>query len=322
MFSVVGAAIVLGALVWPTTGASAVINDEIKLQGQEFQVAISPVFVEFDLIPGEQTGETFRVRNVGSMETNLRIGIAPLQFSDDTTLLGTPRNEIVDWTTIALEPGCEPVRVDAKTGDIFVHLRVKEECFVKFTAKTPANAPFGEQYMHIFFQEYRDEEDGGIQMIRSLGSNIYGTNRVGVSGGESNDACAKVAEQKIPFWLFEGPLNTTAMVENCGRLNFHAKISIEVRNLFGDLVHEDMEPQDRLVVADSQRTISNAWDNAAIGIYKTTQTVEVLGETYVIEKWTFIIPLWLLVVVLACLLVVVVTIVHDRKKKNIRRKRE
>ncbi|MCL1839725.1 hypothetical protein FWF89_01845 [Candidatus Saccharibacteria bacterium] len=306
---------VIGALVLPVGDVAAVINDNIELQGEEFQIAISPAYVEFNLTPGSTTGERFRVRNVGSQETDLKIGIAPLEFSSETTMLGTPRNEIVDWTTITLEPGCEVTRVE--DGAIFVHMRVKEECYVKFSTKTPSNAPFGEQYMNMFFQEYRDDE-GSVQAIRSIGVNIFGTNATGATGGEG-DACAKVINQSIPFWLFEGPLKTTVEIENCGRLNFHASVKIEVYNIFGSLVYEDAEPQDRIVAAESKRKTSDSWIDAGMGIYKTKQTVTALGETYEIEKWTFIIPIWLVIVILLCIAVVIFTIVHDRKKKKMKR---
>jgi len=309
----IGVAGMVGALVLPVGNAAAVVNDNIELQGQEFQVAMSPVYVEFDLVPGTTTGDTVRIRNVGSMETSLMIGVAPLEFSGDTTVLGTPRNEIVDWTTISLEPGCEAFKTDAKAGTIFVHMRVKEECHVRFSTKTPANAPFGEQYMYVFFQEYREDLADGMQMIRSIGTNIYGTNRTGASDG---DTCFKMLDQNIPFWLFKGPLDTNATVENCGRLNFHTTIKIEVFNLFGKLVHEDQLPGDKIVIAESQRVMRGSWAEARTGIYKTKQTIEALGETYAKEGWTLIIPEWLVVVLLLCAATIVFSLIHGRKKKQ------
>jgi cbb3-type cytochrome oxidase subunit 3 len=44
-----------------------------------------------------------------------------------------------------------------------------------------------------------------------------------------------------------------------------------------------------------------------------------LGETYEIEKWTFIISPWLVVVILLCLTVVVFSIVHDQRKKKLKK---
>jgi len=317
VLAVLGVVGMLSALVLPVSRASAVINEDIKFLGEEFQVAISPVWIEFDLVPGTTTGDRFRVRNPGSKESDLKIGVAPLTFSDETTLLGTPRNEIVDWTTIELEEGCEATR--AENGAIFVHMRVKEECYVKFTTKTPHSAPFGEQYMNIYFQEYREDSEGSVQMIRSIGANVYGTNRTG-GARSAGDACAKVENQKIPFWLFEGPLRTSVDVENCGRLNFHATIKIETYNLFGKLVYEDNQPQDRIVAAESKRRITDNWGEASMGIYKTKQTVEVLGETYEIEKWTLIIPIWVIVVIMSCIAVIIFSIVHDREKKRLKKR--
>jgi len=312
---------VLGVLMLMGSDAGAVINSEIELQGDEFQISISPAYFEAELVPGTVTRERVRVRNVGSRETQLRIGLVPLRFSDETTTLGTPRNEIIDWTTIALEPSCEATKIDAATGAIFVRMRVKEECFVGFSVKTPAVAPYGEQYMDLIFEEYNEGTDGSLQMRRAMTTSIFGTNR---TGGGANDACSKVTDQAIPFWLFDGPLEATVKVENCGRLNFRAASQIEVRNLFGAVVYEDNTPADgRIIAAESRRVVSTAWESAKIGIYKTKQTVVALGETYVSERWTFIIPVWLIVVVSGCLLVAILAFLHGRNKKkrmrNVRR---
>jgi len=294
----------------------AEVNDKIELQGEEFQIAISPAYIEFDLVPGTTTSDKFRVRNVGSVETDIKIGVAPLSVSNEVTVNGTPRNEILGWTTIELDPGCEPTLEG--DGFIEVHMRVKEECFVRFSTATPSNAPFGEQYMNIYFQEYTEDASGGMQMLRSIGVNVYGTNRTGESSG---DMCGKLKDQKIPFWIMEAPLTTTTTVENCGRLNFRADVKIEVRNLFGKLVYDEKAPQSKMIVVDSERVIHDSWDDASIGIYKVKQTVEMLGETYVKEKWTFVIPLWLILVVLGCIVVIILAIVYDRKRRMKKAKR-
>ena len=304
---------IAGAFVLPAGNASAVINESIKFLGQEFQFAVSPVMTEFELKPGATTGDRYRVRNVGSQEIDLKIGLAAMNFSDQTEFYGVPRNEILNWTTITLDK-CTPTKV--AQGVIFVHMRVKEECFVDFKTKTPLDAPFGEQYMSLYFQEYIDSEEEGMQMVRSIGTNIFGTNRTGSSAG---DACAKVTGQRIPFWLFDGPLDTTVTVENCGRLNFHTGVKVEVHNLFGALVYEDAEFVDNMVAAESKRIVKRGWAEASMGIYKVKQTVETLGETYVVEKWTFIIPIWLIIVILLCIAIIVYTIIHDRKKKRMKR---
>ena len=314
--AVIGVVGVMGAVAIPMDNVQAEINNKIELLGEEFQIAISPAYVEFSLIPGTVTSEKIRVRNVGSLETDLKIGVAPLDFSDETTAIGVPRNEIVGWTTVELEDTCEATKVE--NGAIFVHMRVKEECFVRFSTATPANAAFGEQYMNVYFQEYREDSEGSVQMIRSIGANVYGTNSTGASHGEG-DICGKVISQSVPFWLFEGPLRTNVKIENCGRLNFHATIEIEVYNLFGGLMYKDVGPQDRIVAAESTRTIEDNWGDATIGIFRTKQTVVTLGETYEIEKWTFIIPIWLIVLFLVCIIVIVLAIIYGRKKKNLKK---
>jgi len=317
-----GATGIIGAM-FLFSNVAAEINPNIHYLGEEFQIAVSPTHIEMDLVPGSATTETFRLRNPGSQESDVKIGVASLMIDDDTTMLGTPRNEILEWVTLSLQPGCTPTRIDQETGNIFVHLRVKEECFIDVTANTPSNAPFGEQYFNVFFQEQEEnEETGGVKMIRSIGMNVYATNRTGGGNGGRGDMCAEVRDQRIPFWLFEGPLATKATVENCGRLNFHSTIKIEVHNLFGTLVYKEEVANDRIIIAESTRVIRDDWVEAPMGIYRTKQTVEALGETYIKERWTIIIPLWLILLVSICILVAILAIVHDRKKKQSGRRKK
>jgi hypothetical protein len=295
----------------------AVINDGIRQKDGDFSFAVSPPSIEFDLTPGATSSDTIRVRNTGQKETELKIGIAPMtvigeHYNTDYSK-NTPRTEITRWTKVELEPGCETFKTDNE-GNLYVRMRIQEECFVKFSTETPKNAPFGSQHMSIFFEEYAEAGKEGVSMIRSIGASLYGANR---TGGTGNDACGKVGSQNIPFWIFGGPLNTKATVENCGVLDFHATVEIEIRNLFGSVVYEDKgQPVDKIIMAETTRAIDDSWNDTAIGIYKTKQTVRFLGEYKTMEKWTFIVPAWLIMVILLCIAAIVLSIIHGRKKKK------
>ena len=308
---------VVALAVLPFGSVSAVINDGIRQKELDFSVAISPPTIEFDLTPGATSSEKIRVRNTGQKEVDLKIGVAPMtvigeDYNTDYSK-NTPRTEITRWTSLKLESGCSAYKTDSD-GIMYVHLRVKEECFVTFSTKTPANAPYGSQHMSVFFEEYMEVEGEGVSMIRSIGASIYGTNR---TGGSDKDACGKIVSQKVPFWIFGGPLDTKATVENCGVLDFHATVDIEVRNLFGGVIYEDSEqPVDKIIMAETTRAIDDSWKDAKIGIYKTKQTVKFLGEDHEIEKLTFIVPAWLIIVILLCVAAIVLSVIYGRKKKQ------
>lgn len=304
--------VALAFLTSPYYNAEAVINENITIGENDFQLAVSPTHLEYDIVPGTSSSETFRVRNTGKLEANIKIGVAPMQFSGDTTALGTPRNEILDWTTVSLGPECEAFDVD-EDGAIYVNMRVQEECSVIITTDTPDDAPFGEQYMTAFFQDYHEPTEGSVQTILSIGANVYGTNRTGESDG---DMCGELIDQNIPFWVFDGPVKTTAKLKNCGRLNFHTNVNLEVFNLFDTKVYEDEIPQDRIMPADTERIIDSIWAKTGIGIYKAIQTVDFLGETYVKEGYIFLIPIWLILFVLACIAITVLVIINEHKKKK------
>jgi hypothetical protein len=296
--------------------ASAFINDKIATFDDDFSIAIHPPTIEFDLTPGASSAETIRVRNTGQKEADLRIGIAPLSVSGEdynkSLTLQTPRTEITRWTTLSVKD-CTPYKTD-DNGDLYVHFRVKEECNVTFTVKSPKNTPYGSQHMNIFFEEFNEKSGGGMKTIRSIGANVYATNKTGQN--DSNGPCGKLKDQHIPFWVFEGPLNSSAVVENCGALDFRATVETEVTNLFGGTVYKDDAPIDRIVMAETTRRIPSPWKDTSIGLFKTKQTVKFLGETYEVEKWSFLIPVWLIMIILACILVIIIAIIHDHKKKQ------
>lgn len=310
--------------------ASAAINTDIKVADKEFEYAVSPAYIYFEITPSETTENTLRLRNTGKSEIDIMIGVSPLTITDESYLSSnltdfTTRTEVVRWTTLALESGCKATNTDAD-GNIFVHLRVQEECFVSVEVKTPKNAPSGAQHMNVFFQLYEDDVDASdsVKTIQSIGIHAYAQNKT----GDAN-ACVEVKRQKIPFWVFSGALNTDYLAENCGNLDVYVESYLEVENLMGNTVYKSYvedgdewkitdESQKNLVLTDTSRLVNISWEEAGLGIFRVTQIVKTGNNSFEETRLVFLIPIWMLVAVLICLLIIIACIVGAvRKRKKI-----
>jgi hypothetical protein len=315
----------------------AAYNENIADPYGEFGIAVSPAQIDMQFVPGQTVTETFRIRNLGSATGAIKIGVSPLSYGgldySEESVAEAPRTEITRWTNLSFQPGCEAYQVDPD-GTLYVDFGYKEECFVDIAVSAPANAPSGSQHMQVYFQEHKELTDSGMQNIRSIGGNVYSSNANNSLDGEG---CVTIKQQLVPFWVFEGPLETSAVVENCGELDFYSTIDMEVKNLLGNTVYRDsqveakggkevrtykhLDTQRRIVLAETEREVTDAWQEAGIGIYQTTQTVRALGQEFSVTKWSFLIPLWLLLLIIVVILSLIAYIVHKVKKHQRGRKK-
>jgi len=290
----------------------AYINENIELD-QETGFSLSPMRLQTDIMPGVVSEGKFRVRSTGRRDQNMFAEIVPFSvtgsnYDSPDYANFTQRSEIIRWITISLE-GCDATAKEA--GRVYFSMRPQEECYIQYKIDVPANAPAGSQHAALFVQDVVDDSMGGTGVIKShrIGAVLYASNRKG-----DIEEQGKILKQDIPFWVFSGPLNTGALIENSGNIDFNAEIEIEVRNLFGQKVYTSEHPSKYIVLAETTRYITENWSHPGVGIFKTKQTVRMLGEAHAIEKWSFLVPMWLLIIVL--IVVVVVFIARRYGRKN------
>lgn len=332
----------VGVITLTVSGsAHAWINEKIDLQGGDIGVAISPAKAKIDIIPGTTTTGEMRIRATGQKTNLFFVELVPFSVSNGDYVQDfstrSSRNEILRWTTLSVSgkvvdndgratggfDGCDPVDMpDSSETKIYFDMRSQEECWVTYNIDTPSNAPSGAQHAALFVQSYVDETAGGSIGVASshrVGMTMYATNNSGTT-----ELKGQLVKQNIPFWVFSGALNTDAAIENQGNLDFGASVSIEIKNLMGNVVYTSPNIPDAsqpVIMAETTRNVSSNWDESSIGIYNVTQTVRFLDQEHVTTKLVFVIPLWLVITVLVLIAIIVIAIIYGRSKHTAKHKR-
>jgi hypothetical protein len=256
------------------------------------------------------------VRSTGRRDQDVFAEIAPFSVTGDNYaspdyVNKTARNEILRWITLTLE-GCDSTAKEP--GKIYFTMRPQEECYINYKIDVPKNAPVGSQHAAFFVQTVADDnisEGSGIVKSHRIGAILYASNRSGnvIERG-------KLINQSIPLWVFSGPLQTSALIENSGNIDFDAEIEIEIFSLFGNSVYKSEPPSTYIIMAETTRFITENWSNPSVGIFKTRQTVNMLGEVHVTEKWSLLMPLWLLIAIIMAIVVSIIALIYGRKEKK------
>ena len=290
------------------TSDSAASSSEVDCDGRSaYGLSIRTATERLQLIPGEEFHRFVRVKNNGCEPITFRVEARPLspgaEYRDDFQ----KQNQ---WTQISRYITFEQEKYTLEIG---------ETISVPYTVTVPENTKIaaGGQYAAIaFIGDSQNVE--GVNMIPEVMYKI-----VGWMTGEVVREYS-VTEQKIPFWIRDGgELSTSFKVENKGNVDFNAYGTVKVRGFFGNTVYETPEGKRTLIsVFPETSTPSRSvnWENARIGLFWVTQTVEINGETHDKTRLVWIAPIWLTIVVLvgiaAMIFLIVFNIIRAKKKKS------
>jgi hypothetical protein len=211
-------------------------------------------------------------------------------------------------------------------------LKPKEVVKIPFKVTVPDDAPSGGQYAMISVSTKADQSTAGdqtVQAIHELGMLVFGR----VSGETREEAQV----QSMAIKTFQPPkydddgqneqaVSAQAKVKNSGNTDFAVKSHLVVEPVLGGGTVTTTE-ESFTVLPDTEREFTVRWaDSPALGLFKVTQQVSVLGKDYQATQVVLVIPTALIIgltvaVVLVVATVVVIVVVRRRKggRSTIRR---
>jgi hypothetical protein len=198
-------------------------------------------------------------------------------------------------------------------------LDVGEVTQVQFTINVPDESQIaaGGQYAAIAFVGER-QSVGGVTMIPRVMYQVIGRMDGEIVPG------AKILSQHIPAYSRRNTVVTAYKVQNNGNVDFQAYGKLLVKSFFGRVVYETPEKQRVSVFAFPETTPPDKevkWEDARIGLFWVTQSVEIDGQATDKTRLVFVAPLWLLVVALVGLSALIFLVTFNLVRARIRNKK-
>lgn len=317
-FWLIGAALIaVGIASGFSAQASALINDRIELEDKSIGIAISPMSSQrLDLKPGSAYEGSFRLRQTGRETNEVVAEVTPfsagaVDYDSSDFAKSSDRTKITEWIALGLSD-CD---ITSREGNkIYFAMRPQEECFVDYRVSVPSDATGGSQRAGIFIQSV------ATNSVQS-GTGVSNSYRIGyiitsdVDGPNAKRA-GKVVENNIPGFLFWPPITVNSKVANTGNIDFDAKYTVKMKSIFSGITAFKDETT-RTIFADTVRSGDVTWKDAPfLGIFKVTQTVEILGETFTTTKTVVILPIFVIVIVLILIALLIVRNVAKKNREN------
>ena len=270
------------------------------------QFAISPMYHQITLTPGETYVGNFEVINPGdnTIDFVYTVSVKPFSVEGLDNLSFTENgdyNQIVDWITLSRTEG-------------IISPNNTEE--VRFTIDVPKDAAAGGQYAAILVtsEEYRlDNSTVDLREKYEASHLIYAE----VAGETVRKG--KLDDVKVPSFLFSGNITGSAMITNEGNVHSSATHTLQVFPLFSkeEVYTNEETPKTSWIMPGNTAYTSVSWEETPkVGIFHVIYNVEYEGVEANVDKIVIVCPLWLLFILIACLFVVLFAIIFGGKKEK------
>lgn len=274
-----------------------------KARAANTGVQISPVTFNFDIKPGEtQSGKILITnRNDETMDY-----VMELEIFDNSSENGVPSftavtptagvSTFIDWVKFP----------DGDKGSI----AIGESKEVNFTITLPATAEPGGHYGAIFAKQTKPLVSGGNQV--GVAARVGALVLISVPG--QTTAGAQILDFKAPKFVWRGPVDFKARVQNTGTVHYDSKATASIQNLIGSPVKLDLGTH--TILPKSIRAYEATWNSKyPFGYYKITPTATDgdgnIQSGTAITMWA--IPLIIVIPVLVGLLALILVIVYLKK---------
>lgn len=244
--------------------------------GTRDSITLSPVSQRLDIKAGDAASGKLTVVNDGTVEERIIVYARPYSVKTEAY---TPdydnksaNTDIYQW-----------VRLDATS----YTLQAGETKYIPYTVQVPAGAAPGGHYGVIFI-ETQPKEGSTDSVIRKkrIGTILLATVQGQVTRSGS------VLSTSADFWQTTPPLTVVNRVQSTGNTDITASNHLKVTDLFGNVKYD--EAKDFTVYPGTTRRIALVWDQAPwFGLFRATQTIDVLGKTTTATHYVLIAPRWL-----------------------------
>ncbi len=279
---------ILSILFFAMTFSLGQISPASALEAGDIVIQIKPADQEIDLVPGKVVRSSITVQNVGRLPFTFTVSAKPYQVTnenyDPDFVTENSYTKLHNWITFSqdtfqLEPGASQD--------------------VVFTITVPDGVPGGGQYAAII-AETRDSmsEDANVRIISQLASLIYAH----VEGEEYVGGV--LMGHSLPSFLFGSPFTARATVKNDGNVDFRLTHKLNIRDFFTNrevLTETSVDENGKflanatpMILPETQRSSTITWDGAPqLGVFKVTQTISFLDQTYTFDQVVILCPIWL-----------------------------
>lgn len=270
------------------------------------QFALSPMYQQITLTPGETYVGNFEVINPGDNTIDFRYTVDIKPFSveglDDLSFTENgDYNQIVDWIELS------------RTEGVISPNNTQE---VRFTINVPENAAAGGQYAAILVtsEEYRlDNSSVDLREKYEASHLIYAE----VSGETVRKGT--IDNINVPSFLFSGNITGSASITNDGNVHSEATHTLQIFPLFSkeEVYTNEENPKGVWIMPGNTAYSSIAWEETpSIGIFHVIYSVEYEGVESNIDKIVIVCPLWLLLVIIFAIILIIFWIIWGGRKEK------
>lgn len=223
-------------------------------------IQISPVTFNFEIKPGEtQTGKILITnRNDETMNYIMEMEIFENSSEDGVPSFTAVKpaegaSSFIDWVTFP----------DGDKGSIEVG-KSKE---VNFVISLPATAEPGGQYGAIFAKQTKPLIEGANQV--GVAARVGALVLISVPGQTTSGA--QILDFKAPKFVWRGPVDFKAKVQNTGTVHYDSKVTASIQNLIGSPIKLDLGTH--TILPKSIRAYEATWSSKyPFGYFKITPT--------------------------------------------------
>lgn len=264
----------------------------------DLQLTLSPTSTRLEISPGKIYDGSFTIFNSGKEQLKFKVYAAPYQVTsehyDPTFSNDTPRTQVSRWVRF------EQTNYTVESG---------KQAEVRYHVSVPQSIPDGGQYAALF-AETEGQSQGSITSIKRVGMLLYAQAK--------GTTVEKGTSQVVPisFWNSSPTFNVIQKATNNGNTDFEAKVSLHIKDIFGNEKYS--ADKTSVVLPETTRQIPLEWkDVPPLGIFTVTSKATVLGKTIETNKLVlFATPTALFAVVTLFALIIAGGIYGIKKRRS------